>query len=293
MVTHIARLGKIIGQYSPEELQKALFEGAVTGADHWWRPGMKDWLLVSSVSPLPPMAKSPVGKTTRGEKDWRVRPAHRPTRFDEPATEKQLALIKQAGLTDILGLTRHDASRWLELILGTSDGRRSLNVRQYQAKQEQDALNEKAGLGCDGHRTPSGQYRKEIKYCLQSIEEKRLEVQQAVEDDPDDAASQLADLETERKDYQDAIDQQMEMRVDYWIWVIETARNADEYSGDHELFSEDFLWVEESLAERLSALARKIVSAPTRNQVKHALMKCDAASQSWDDDQPDLLLSHF
>ena len=54
MVTHIARLGKIIGQYSPEDLANALTWGWIEGGDHWWRAGMKDWKLVSSESPLLP-----------------------------------------------------------------------------------------------------------------------------------------------------------------------------------------------------------------------------------------------
>ena len=63
MVTHIARLGKVIGQYSPEDLGKALTDGLIQGGDHWWRAGMKDWLLVSVESPLmpepPPITKTP------------------------------------------------------------------------------------------------------------------------------------------------------------------------------------------------------------------------------------------
>jgi hypothetical protein len=63
MVTHIARLGKIIGQYSPEDLANALTWGWIEGGDHWWRAGMKDWKLVSAESPLIPEHPKPIGPT--------------------------------------------------------------------------------------------------------------------------------------------------------------------------------------------------------------------------------------
>jgi len=294
MITHIARLGKIIGQYSPEDLAKGLADGSVKGGDHWWRPGMKDWKLVSSETPLMQVEKKDEAPAKQTEADWRTRPKHRASQYgDVPATEKQLALIKNAGLTDVSGLTKYDASRWIDLILGSEEGVNALNEGQVNAMEGQRTKNEEAGLGCGGHRTPSGQYRDEIKYSEKAIEEKMREVQQAVKDDPDDAESELADLEAEKKDYQEVIDQQMEMRVDYWMWVIETARNEDEYSGHHELYSEDYLWVEESLAERLSTMARKLASVPGREMVKQTLIKLDTASLTWDDDQPDLLLTKF
>jgi hypothetical protein len=294
MVTHIARLGKIIGQYSPEDLAKGLADGSVKGGDHWWRPGMKDWKLVSSETPLMQVEKKAEAPAKQTEADWRTRPKHRASQYgDVPATEKQLALIKNAGLTDVSGLTKYDASRWIDLILESEEGVNALNEGQVTAMEEQRTNNAEAGLSCGGHRTPSGQYRDEIKYSEKAIEEKIREVQQAVKDDPDDAESELADLETEKKDYQEVIDQQMEMRVDYWMWVIETARNEDEYSGHHELYSEDYLWVEESLAERLSTMARKLASVPGREMVKQTLIKLDTASLTWDDDQPDLLLTKF
>ena len=255
---------------------------------------MKDWKLVSSESPLAQVEIKKDAPAKKAEADWRSRPKHRASQYgDVPATEKQLALIKNAGLTDVDGLTKYDASRWIDLILECEEGVNALNEGQVTAMEERRTKNEEAGLGCGGHRTPSGQYRDEIKYCSNAIEEKVREVQQAVKDDPDEADSQFADLESEKKEYQEAIDQQMEMRVDYWIWVIETAKNEDEYSGDHELYSEDSLWVEASLAERLSSLARKLASVPSRDRVKQTLIKLDETSLTWDDDQPDLLLSRI
>lgn len=298
MVTHIARLGKIIGQYSPEDLAKALADGSVKGGDHWWKAGMKDWLLVSAESPLMPEPTKEVEPATPAEGDWRVRPKHRPSHYyaDEPATEKQLALIKDAGLTDLAGLTKYDASRWLDLILGTDDGRKSLNERQFQTMQKKQEENEEAGLGCDGHRTPSGQYRKEIKYCLQAIEEKKEEIRKEIEDDPDNNEHYLSALKDEEKDYGVEIDQQMTNRADYWIWVVECSKEDED--DKYEMMStnenwETYMYVEDALAEKLFSIASRLPRVPTVEEVKSLLAKLDAGSDDWDDAQPDLLLAEL
>jgi hypothetical protein len=57
MITHIARQGKVIGKFSPDDLLKALQNGTIKPTDHWWRVGMKDWIMVSSQSPLVPDQK--------------------------------------------------------------------------------------------------------------------------------------------------------------------------------------------------------------------------------------------
>lgn len=312
MVTHIARLGKIIGQYSLEDLAKALAGGSVKGGDHWWRAGMKDWKLVSAESPLLPEPIKAVEPATPLEEDWRVRPKHRASLYgDEPATENQLNLLKDAGLTDLAGLTKYDASRWLDLILGSTDGRRSLNERQYQAKQEQDTLNEKAGLGCDGHRTPSGQFRKEINFYLKCIEDKRRSIlkemegiKKDMEDDPDNKKDYMAMLKESKKAYRDEekdylpdIAEQMVRRAEYWIWVVKYSKAKP--GNDPQDFMSDgadweiYMYVEDTLAEKLFSVARRLPRVPTKKEVKGLLVKLDAGSDDWDDAQPDLLLSEL
>ena len=292
MVTHIARLGKIIGQYSPEDLAKALADGSVKGGDHWWRAGMKDWKLVSAESPLMPEPPKLPEPATPDDGDWRVRPKHRASLYDEePATEKQLALIKDAGLTDLAGLTKYDASRWLDLILGTSDGRQSLNARQFQAMQEKQEQNEKAGIGCDGHRTPSGQYRKEMRAYLDDLKEKEAALREAITEYPEDEEELLAEFENDKKECQAELDVQMDMRIDYWLWVIRAWRDGENPFGYVEYFSEDFLSVDEVLMDHLFAEGAKMAVVPSRDRVKQVLMKLDSASETWDDDQPDLLIS--
>jgi hypothetical protein len=297
MVTHIARLGKVIGQYSPEDLAKALTDGLIQGGDHWWRAGMKDWKLVSAESPLMPEPTNTAEPATPAEGDWRIRPKHKPSLYgDEPATEKQVALIKDAGLTDLAGLTKYDASRWLDLILGTDDGRKSLNERQFQAMQEKQAENEEAGLGCDGHRTPSGQYRKEIKFCLEWINEKKEEARQSIEDEPESEEFYASKLEEEEQELRESIDQQMENRAEYWIWVIECSK--EEEDDRYEMMSsnenwETYMYVEDTLAEKLFSVASRLPRVPTNKEVKDLLAKLDAGSDDWDDAQPDLLLSEL
>ena len=297
MVTHIARLGKIIGQYSPEDLAKALADGSVKGGDHWWRAGMKDWKLVSTESPLMPEPTKEVEPATPPEGDWRVRPKHKPSQYgDEPATEKQLALIKDAGLTDLAGLTKYDASRWLDLILGTDDGRKSLNERQFQAMQEKQTENEEAGLGCDGHRTPSGQYRKEIKFCVEWIKEKTDEARQNIEDEPESEVFYTTHLKKEELELRESIDQQMVNRAEYWIWVIECSKAEEDDRYDMMSSNENwetYMYVEDTLAEKLFSIASRLPRVPTVEEVKGLLAKLDAGSDDWDDTQPDLLLAEL
>jgi hypothetical protein len=159
--------------------------------------------------------------------------------------------------------------------------------------QEKQAENEEAGLGCDGHRTPSGQYRKEIKFCLNEIEEKKAALREAVSEYPEDEEELTADFEEEKKEYQEEIDRYMEMRTDYWIWVIQAWRNGQNPFGVGELFSEDAISVDETLSDRLFATASKIAVVPTRETVKQVLLTLDASFPTWDDDQPDLLLAKF
>lgn len=292
MVTHVARLGIIIGQYSPEDLAKALANGTIKGEDHWWRPGMKDWKLVSAESPFVPELPKPAKPPTQAEGDWRVRPKHKPSQFgDEPATEKQLALIKDAGLTDTVGLTKYDASRWIDLILGTDDGRKSLNDSQFQAMLDKQEQNEKAGIGCDGHRTPSGQYRKEMRAYLNDLKEKEAALREAIVEYPEDEEELMADFENDKKECQEGVDGQMDMRIDYWLWVIEGWRDDQNPYDFGVMVSEDVLPVDKALSAHLFEEGAKIVVVPSRERVKQVLMKLDAASEVWDDEQPDLLIT--
>ena len=253
---------------------------------------MTDWKLVSAESPVPPPLPKAEQKAPRAEGDWRIRPKHKSSLYgDEPATEKQLALIKDAGLTDLAGLTKYDASRWLDLILGTDDGRTSLNERQFQAMQERQDQNEKAGIGCDGHRTPSGQDRKEMNAYLEDLKEKEAALREAVSEYPEDEEELLAEFENDKKECQQGVDGQMDMRIDYWLWVIEGWRDDQNPYDFGVMVSEDVLPVDKALSASLFEEGAKIAVVPSRERVKQVLVKLDAASETWDDDQPDLLIT--
>lgn len=298
MDTHIARQGKIVCKLSAEELPKALLDGTIKTGDHWWRAGMKDWKAVAAESPLPPEAPKEAAPISPPEADWRVRPKHRASLYGEqPATEKQLALIKNSGLTDVSGLTKYDASRWIDLILDSDEGRKTLNDRQFELMQEKQKENEAAGLGCDGHRTPSGQYRDEIKSCLTSIAEKKEETRRNIEEDPESKAFYLTDLKDDEKDYLEEIKQQNENRADYWIWVIKCAKTEDPEKRQEMMMWDEswetYMYVEDSLAEHLFLVAKSLPRIPTKKDVIETLMRLDAASENWDDEQPDLLLTEY
>lgn len=295
METHIARQGKIILKLSKVELPKAMKDGTVLPTDHWWRSGMKDWKKVAEETPLAPEPIKEAAKAEPAEADWRTRPKHRPSHYgDVPATEKQLALIQNAGLNDIVGLTKYDASRWIDLILGTEEGRQNLNDRQFQIMMETREKNEAAGLGCDGHRTPSGQYREEIKYCLTSIAEKKEDTRRSIEEDPESEEDYLSDLKDEVKDYQQEIDQQMDFRADYWIWVVKCAKTEDPDKRQDLMMNDEswetYMYVEDSLSDQLFSLAKALRTVPSKKDVLATLAKLDAVSEDWDDAQPDLLL---
>ena len=305
MKTHIARRGKIIGQFSDDELAKGLSSGSIVGGDDWWRQGMKEWLLVSSNNPLPPETPKPQSTKSQAEQDWRIRPKHRKSLYgDVPATEKQLALLKQAGVTDLVGLTKYDASRWIDLILGSEEGHRSLAERQFAERQEREERNKQAGLGCNGHRTPSGQYREDILSSFKAIEELRAKAQRAIkeeeegENDPEVKKEILADLKEEEKSMRESdledIEQAMGNRVDYWIWVITCAKIKDADERFETMRQDEgwstYIYVEDALVNKLFSLASRLPRIPTKREIKNLLIKLDERSVDWDDTQPDLLL---
>ena len=177
--------------------------------------------------------------------------------------------------------------------------------------QEKQAENEKAGLGCDGHRTPSGQFRKEINFCLECIAEKRAKILKEIEgikkdmeDDPDNKKEYTAMLREsqkayrdEEKDYLPDIAQQMTWRAEYWIWVIKCSKAKSEekrwemMSGDENW--ETYMYVEAALAEKLFAAASRLPRIPNKREIKDLLVRLDAFSDDWDDSQPELLLDEL
>jgi len=86
----------------------------------------------------------------------------------------------------------------------------------------------------------------------------------------------------------------MNWRADYWIWVVKCAKaKTDEKRWDMMHNSENwevYMYVEDSLADKLFAIASRLARVPTKKEIKDLLAKLDAVSDDWDDTQPDLLL---
>ena len=104
-------------------------------------------------------------------------------------------------------------------------------------------------------------------------------------------------MEEEEQELRESIDQQMENRAEYWIWVIECSK--EEEDDRYEMMSsnenwETYMYVEDTLAEKLFLVASKVPSVLANKEViKDLLAKLDASSDDWDDTQPDLLLKEL
>ena len=286
MKTHIARSGKVIGEYLQEALVKAISDGKIVPTDYWWRAGMTNWKRVEEESPIiktAPAIVEDVKTPIPTADDWRIRPKHIPSNYgDRPATYEQIELIKRAGLTDIVGLTKYDASRWIDRILEADAG--LANLREHQ-------LNDMLGLA--GHRTPSGKYKAEMQSCLTRLERKRAEIARDIEIEPESKKWLTDKLKEKERDFKDSLSELAKQRVDYWLWVIKCGRAKNEQQLEDLICFEaspDFNSVDPSLASRLNVLARSFAKLPTKREIKDALDRLDLKSSTWDDDQPELLL---
>lgn len=247
---------------------------------------MANWKRVEEESPIiktAPAIVEDVKTPIPTADDWRIRPKHIPSNYgDRPATYEQIELIKRAGLTDIVGLTKYDASRWIDRILEADAG--LANLREHQ-------LNDMLGLA--GHRTPSGKYKAEMQSCLTRLERKRAEIARDIEIEPESKKWLTEKLKEKERDFKDSLSELAKQRVDYWLWVIKCGRAKNEQQLEDLICFEaspDFNSVDPSLASRLNVLARSFAKLPTKREIKDALDRLDLKSSTWDDDQPELLL---
>lgn len=247
---------------------------------------MTNWKRVEEESPIiktPPAIVEDVKTPIPTADDWRIRPKHIPSNYgDRPATYEQIELIKRAGLTDIVGLTKYDASRWIDRILEADAG--LANLREHQ-------LNDMLGLA--GHRTPSGKYKAEMQSYLTRLERKRAEIARDIEIEPESKKWLTDKLKEKERDFKDSLSELAKQRVDYWLWVIKCGRARSEQQLEDLICFEaspDFNSVDPSLASRLNVLGRSFARLPTKREIKDALDRLDLKSSTWDDDQPELLL---
>lgn len=54
MIVHVARDGKIIGQFETKEILNRLASKQLLYTDHYWAEGMTEWRLLSTLIPAPP-----------------------------------------------------------------------------------------------------------------------------------------------------------------------------------------------------------------------------------------------
>ncbi len=119
------------------------------------------------------------------------------------------------------------------------------------------------GLGCAGHRTPSGAYRAEINRNFEEADESEVD--------------------------SDAVYALQSARVNYWIHVFDPDEEAASMNVDDEGMEMcfEFYAKDEKLWLELRRIAKKFGKTPSKVQVINALKALDAASPDWDDTRPE------
>lgn len=246
MITHVARQGQIIGKFAPDELRQALRNGTIKEADHWWRAGMKDWIMVSNQSPLIPDQK------------------------------QARAPFPEAGNKTMIHSSKNDSPA-------------------------------RGSCGCC---TMSGKLRREIFHSLKMIESFKAQMHVGTEKLPGEVELNVKHLSEEIESAQCDIGTLNQHRAEYWVGLIEVSKNDDEETLmsmhimhqdllpaiHHGLIRPDQamepveLSVPVELNNRLFRLANRLPKIPSHDRVFKILKQLDEKSQTWDDDQPDLLL---
>lgn len=263
---HISRSGKVIGKHTPIDVAAKIAAGEILPTDYWWTAGMTEWVQV--LKQKPPAADTPKQSAPKwGKKDWMSRPPADPAApASPPASEKQVELIKTFGITPPSDLTKADASRWIDNLIGNELAEDARNKKLIESELKRADK----GFGCGGHRTPSGQYRNEMTGYAEAAEAARLEMQENLD---------------EAKNF-------MGLRVEFWEAILKTG-NPDAENGDEDAIEVFILESAEELADRnllgrLTRLASAVGKIPTRSQIAEAVKLADAASATWDDDKPEL-----
>lgn len=201
---------------------------------------------------------------SKKDQGWRTPPSFVHGGWQEhPATEKQLAVLAEYGLEVPAGITKGQASAWIDKLFNSPDAQELRGDKMLERIiDEQVDLAEK-GLGCSGHRTPSGAYRAEINRNFEDADEAEVDSETIF-------ALQAA-------------------RVNYWIHVF----NPDEESASIQVEEEgvemcfEFYAKDENLWLKLRRIAGEFRYTPSKVQVINALRALDAVSDDWDDSSPE------
>jgi len=203
-------------------------------------------------------------KANEKDQGWRTPPSFVPGGWHEhPATEKQLAVLAEYGLVIPPGITKGQASAWIDKLFNSPDAQEARGDKMLERIINEEVDLAERGLGCAGHRTPSGAYRAEINRNFEEADESEVD--------------------------SDAVFALQSARVNYWIHVFDPDEEAASMNVDDEGMEMcfEFYAKDEKLWLELRRIAKKFGKTPSKVQVINALRALDAASPDWDDTRPE------
>ena len=182
---------------------------------------------------------------------------------EHPATEKQLAVLEEYGLEVPSGITKGQASAWIDKLFNSPDAQEVRGDRMLEKIIDEELDLAERGLGCAGHRTPSGAYRAEINRNFEEADESGVDSEAVL-------ALQAA-------------------RASYWMHVFDPDEEAASALVDDEGMDMcfEFYAKDEKLWLELRGFAENFDRPPSKLQVVNALKALDAVSEDWDDSRPE------
>ena len=203
-------------------------------------------------------------KDNRKDQGWRTPPSYVPGGWREnPATEKQLAVLAEYGLDVPPGITKGQASAWIDKLFNSPEAQEVRGDKILEGIINEEVDLAERGLGCAGHRTPSGAYRAEINRNFEEADESEVDSEAVY-------ALQAA-------------------RVNYWMHVFDPDEESASMRVDDEGVDMGFEFFanDQKLWHELRRLAKNFRKLPSKVQVINTLSTLDAASDDWDDSRPE------
>lgn len=308
-VIHIARSGIVIGKHKPTEVLSLLSSGELKPTDHYWHDGMAGWRLLPEY-----IEKARVAVQSVQEKPvtpaWMLPPKHKASQYgEEPASIKQRDLIASFGITLPHYITKFDASRWIDLLMGNDEAfgvKRQLEVKALMERQDQLLAD---GYWANGFKTLSGYLRAEKDSIMESgekyVTDAKAEIYELRNEGKLTDAKEKKLMKKALKEQEILFDEarvHQHRRVGYWRWIIRLSRSVgglyeklledgtSECYQDGKEDDEGFGPTEWSLLEKLVQEAKSFRGEPELVLIWDALNELDLGSKTWDDDDPGLLL---
>jgi hypothetical protein len=203
-------------------------------------------------------------KDNEKDQGWRTPPSYVPGGWREhPATEKQLSLLAEYGLEVPPNITKGQASAWIDKLFNSPEAQEARGDKILESIINEEVDLAERGLGCAGHRTPSGAYRAEINRNFEEADESGVD--------------------------SDAVYALQSARVNYWLHVFDPDEESASIKVDDEGVDMGFEFFanDQKLWHELRMLAKNYRSRPSKVQVINTLRALDAASGDWDDSRPE------